>query len=145
MNEREDGTAIIEFVWLAVLLLLPLLYVVLAVFDLQRTAYAASVAARSASRAFVSAPDQASGYRAARVAAALAFADQGLTTGSVAVTVTCRPRPDQCLSPGSVVSTQVRARAALPLAGPLLGDGAPAISVSAVHRSPYGTFREARP
>ena len=44
----ESGTAIIEFVWLAILLLIPLLYVVLAVFDTQRTSYAASSAARSA-------------------------------------------------------------------------------------------------
>ena len=35
MKSRRDesGTAIIEFVWLAILLLIPLLYVVLAVFD----------------------------------------------------------------------------------------------------------------
>ena len=44
----EQGTAVIEFVWLAILLLVPLLYVVLTVFETQRAAYAASAAARSA-------------------------------------------------------------------------------------------------
>jgi Flp pilus assembly protein TadG len=70
---RDDsGTAIIEFVWLAIILLVPLLYVVLAAFDTQRAAYAASAAARSAGRAFVTAPDQASGYARAREAVRLA-------------------------------------------------------------------------
>ena len=57
---------------------MPLLYVVLAVFDAQRAAYAASAAARSAGRAFVTAPDQATGYARAREAVRLAYADQRL-------------------------------------------------------------------
>jgi len=77
-SREETGTAIVELVWLALLLIVPLLYVVIAVFDTQRTAYAASVAARSASRAFVTAPDQHTGYARARLAARLAFADQGV-------------------------------------------------------------------
>ena len=44
----ESGTALVEFVWLAILLIVPLLYIVLAAFETQRAAYAASAAARSA-------------------------------------------------------------------------------------------------
>jgi Flp pilus assembly protein TadG len=77
-QRSERATAIVEFVWLALLLLVPLLYIVLAVFDTQRASYAASAAARSASRAFVTSPDQATAYARAEAAARLAFGDQGI-------------------------------------------------------------------
>jgi Flp pilus assembly protein TadG len=141
----QRGAAIVEFVWLALLLLVPLLYVVLAVFDTQRVAFAASVAARSASRAFVTAPDQGSGYARARLAARLAFTDQGVEHPHLTLVISCRPTPGECLTPGSVVSATVRSAADLPLLPHALGRNTPRISVDAVHRSPYGRFREARP
>jgi hypothetical protein len=141
----ESGTAIVELVWLAVLLLVPLLYVVLAVFDTQRTAYAAAVAARSASRAFVTAPDQATGYSRARLAARLAFLDQGVERPRFALRITCRPTSGACLTPGSVVSAEVSSAAELPLMPRVLGSNTPRINVDAVHQSPYGRYREARP
>ena len=141
----ERGSAIVEFVWLAILLLVPLLYVVLAVFDTQRAAYAASAAARSASRAFVTSPDQATGYARAEAAARLAFGDQRLEAGGFTLTISCRPDPQHCLTAGSVVAAEVRSAADLPLAPAVLGSNTPRIAVSAVHRSPYGTFREGRP
>jgi hypothetical protein len=143
-ERSDDGTAIVEFVWLAILLLVPLLYVVLAVFDAQRAAYAASAAARSAGRAFVTAPDQASAYARAREAVRLAYAYQRLDDVP-GVTITCRPDPRHCLTPGSVVRAEVSSSVALPLMPAVLGSNAPAISVQSEHEAPYGTFREARP
>ena len=64
----ERGTALVEVTWLSILLLVPLLYIVLAVFEVQRSAFAVTTAARSAGRAYVMAPDEAS---AARFRAAL--------------------------------------------------------------------------
>jgi len=145
VTRDERGTAIVEFVWLAILLLVPLLYIVLAVFDTQRTAYAASAAARSASRAFVTSPDQQTAYARATAAARLAFLDQGIDAAAFRLTITCRPDPHRCLTPGSVVSAEVRSAADLPLMPTALGDDTPRIAVAAIHRSPYGTFREARP
>lgn len=144
MRRHEDGSALVELVWLALLLLIPLLYVLLAVFETQRAAYAASAAARSASRAFVAAEDVASARDRARVAAELAFADQGLPDAEVDLQISCRPDPDRCLSPGSVVTVVIGTRAALPLMPAVFGGSAPAVTVSAEHRSPYGTFREQR-
>lgn len=142
---RQTGSAIVEFVWLGVLLMVPLLYVLLATFDAQRTAFAAAAAARSASRSFVQAADQASGYRAAAVAAATAFEDQGLPGARFVLTISCRPSPNDCLVPGSVVSARIGAAAVLPLMPAVFGSNPPSISISAVHSSPYGTFREPRP
>jgi Flp pilus assembly protein TadG len=145
VSRDERGTAIVEFVWLAILLLVPLLYVVLAVFETQRTSYAASAAARSAGRAFVTSPDQATAYSRAEAAARLAFGDQGLDAADFTLSISCRPDPRQCLTPGSVVSAEVHSAADLPLVPSALGGNTPRIAVEAVHRSPYGTFREARP
>jgi Flp pilus assembly protein TadG len=139
----ERGTALIEFVWLALLLLIPLVYVVLEVFDAQRTSYAAAAAARSAGRAFATAPDAASAYARAHEAVRLAFADQGVEE-PVRLTIRCRPDPQHCLSPGSVITAEVHTTARLPLMPAVLGSSTPRIRVESVHSAPYGTFREAR-
>ena len=140
----ESGTAIVEFVWLAILLIVPLLYIVLAAFDTQRAAYAASAAARSAGRAYVTAPDQASGQARARAAVRLAYRDQRISEVPD-VRISCRPDPGNCLSPGSVVRAEVRGSVDLPLMPAALGSRTPSIRVDAEHEAPYGTFREARP
>lgn len=140
----EEGTAIVEFVWLAILLLVPLLYLVLSVFEVQRSAYAASAAARSASRAYVGATGQGAAYDRALLAARLAFADQGIDD-PFELTIRCRPRPDRCLTPGSVVVAEIRATARLPLVPDVFAGQEPAVAVSARHQSPYGTFRAERP
>lgn len=143
MRRPEQGSAIVEFVWLAVLLLVPLVYVVLSVFTAQRAAYAGSAAARSATRAFVTAPDRASADLRARAAARQAFADQGLVD-AVDVEVRCTPDPARCLVPGAVVHVRLRTRVLLPLVPSALGDQAPSIAVDVEHAAPYGTYREAR-
>jgi hypothetical protein len=139
----ERGTALIEVTWLAVLLMLPLVYVVLAVYDVQRHAFAATAAARAAGRAFVLAPDVAQGHAHAREAAAVALGDQRVDPRDVQVDIGCEPAGD-CLAPGSVVVVGVRTQVRLPLMPTALGDGAPSIRVDAAHTVPYGTFREDR-
>ena len=50
LRNDDGGNAIIEFVYLAVLLMVPLVYVLLTVFRVQGAAYAVSSAAREAGR-----------------------------------------------------------------------------------------------
>lgn len=146
MSGRDErATAIVEFVWLTIVLLMPLVYVVVAVFDTQRTAFAASAAARSAGRAFLTAPDQVTAYARARAAAAQAFRDQGQPASAGDLVIACRPDPDACLTPGSVVTATVVGAAPLPLTPLVFGGQAPAVHVEASHSAPYGDFREARP
>lgn len=139
----ESGTALVEVTWLAILLLVPLVYLVLAVYDVQRHAFATTAAARAAGRAFVLAPDVAQGSTAARAAAEVALLDQGVDAGAVDLRLTCRPA-GHCLAPGSVVRVDVRSQVRLPLVPSALGGGAPSIRVDARHTVPYGTFREDR-
>lgn len=143
-RRTEGGSALIEFVWLGILLMVPLVYVVLAVFDTQRTAYAASAAARSAGRAFLTAPDLGSAETRAHVAARLSFDDQGANDAPFEMLLNCRPTPDACLTPGSSVTVRVITRADLPLMPAFLGERAPSIRIESEHSAPYGKFREAR-
>lgn len=75
---KDRGSASIEFVFLGILVLVPLLYLVIAVFEVQRNAFAVTQAAREAGRAFGTAEDSASGEARARYAMELALRDQGL-------------------------------------------------------------------
>jgi Flp pilus assembly protein TadG len=140
--KREDGTATIEFVWLSILLLVPFVYILVAVFDAQRASYGVSTASRSAARAFLQAPDAAAGERRARLAARVALDDQGLAAASVRIT--CLPSPADCLQPGSSVRIVVRTTQALPLTPSALGPQLGGITVDSTHTQPYGTFRSDR-
>jgi Flp pilus assembly protein TadG len=53
----DRGNAIVEFVFLAVLLMVPLVYVLLTVFKVQAAAYAVSSAAREAGRVYATSTD----------------------------------------------------------------------------------------
>lgn len=141
----EQGSGVVEFVWLAILLMVPLLYVVLTVFEVQRAAFGVSTAARAAGRAVTQAPTEASARAHASVAASLALRDQDLEIERRSLAVSCTPEPRNCLAPGSVVSVTVAYPVPLPLLPAVLGGQRPSIRVEAEHAVPYGTFREDRP
>ncbi|MGZ4441760.1 MAG: hypothetical protein ACXVXC_01240 [Nocardioidaceae bacterium] len=145
MSSRgERGTVLVEVTWLSILLLVPLLYVVLAVFEVQRAAFGVTAATRAAGRAFTLAPSQADAFARARTAAAVALADQGLVLDRGRLEVSCSPRPAACLTPGSVVHVALSYPVALPLMPAALGGNTPSIRVAAEQQVPYGTFRENR-
>ncbi|HLN77893.1 MAG TPA: hypothetical protein VK204_12670 [Nocardioidaceae bacterium] len=141
----ERGSALVEFTWLAILLMVPLLYVVLTVFEVQRAAFGVSSAARSAGRAFTEAPTEAVAVEHAVAATELALEDQHLDVGRRSLDVRCSPDPVDCLRPGSVVTATVAYPVPLPLLPSVLGGQRPSIRVEAQHTVPYGTFREDRP
>nr|WP_244633444.1 hypothetical protein [Aeromicrobium sp. CFBP 8757] len=124
------------------LLLVPLVYVVVAVFDAQRAAYGVSAASRAAAVAFLQSTDPASGEQRARVAADAALADQGIDGASVRVT--CLPAPTECFEPGSSVRVVVRATQRLPLTPRALGSQLGGVTVDSTHTEPYGSYRARR-
>lgn len=140
----EQGTALIEVTWLAILLLIPLLYVVIAVFEVQRSAFAVSGAARAAGRAYAIAPSEAEAARRATVAAEIALADQDLDVHRARIAISCTPDPAHCLVSGSVIRVDIDYPVALPLVPSALGGNTPSIRVDATHRAPYGTYRQDR-
>jgi Flp pilus assembly protein TadG len=140
----ERGSALVEVSWLAILLMVPLLYAVIAVFDVQRSAFAVSGAARAAGRAFTQSPSETAAPQRALAAAALALRDQGLELDEGSLRIACTPDPANCLAPGSVVTVGVTRLVPLPMLPEILGGQRPSIRVEAEHRVPYGTFREDR-
>lgn len=80
-RSSDEGAATVEFVFLGVMIMVPLLYLVIAVFEVQRNGYAVTQAAREAGRAFATADSVGEGIARAQRAAALALEDQGLSAG----------------------------------------------------------------
>lgn len=145
MRRRDEaGTALVEAVWLSVLLLVPLVYVMTSAFAVQQASYGLSGAARAAARAYSLAPDEASGPGRARAAAVVALADQGVAPDEVLLVFECRPDPGNCLAPGGSISADLRYQVRLPLVPSALGGGAPSIRVEASHTVAYGSYREDR-
>ena len=123
----ERGSAIVEFVFLAVLMMIPLIYLVMTLGRLQAGAYAASTAAREAGRAYVTADAEATAERRAEAAASIAFEDQGFgDTGRVSLTCDGTPclRPEGRVEVSTVVTVPLPfvpsfARNVVPLEVPL--------------------------
>jgi hypothetical protein len=133
---EERGSALVELVWLGILLIVPVLWIVLSVFQVQRGAFGVSAAARAAARAYSLAPDDATGLVRARTAAALSLEDQGVHGAAPQVTVTCTPYPSDCHQGTSVIGV------VLPMMPLALGGGRPSFALAATQTVPIGQFHE---
>jgi hypothetical protein len=138
-RRTEAGSALVELTWLGILLLVPMIWIVLSVFEVQRGAFGVSAAARAAGRAFALAPDDATGRQQAHAAAALALADQGVDGAGWRLDISCG-RTD-CHTGGAVVMVRVSSHVALPLLPDMLGGGA-TLALNAEHVVPIGRYQE---
>jgi hypothetical protein len=103
---------VVEFVWLAVLLMVPLVYVVLTAVSIQRAAFGVTAATRDGARAYATAGSDAEGERRAEQAMALAMHDQGVHWAATGRVVSC----GSCdYAPGSTFTVELSQRVALPL------------------------------
>lgn len=143
-RHEESGNAVIEGFWLALLLMVPLLWIVMSVFDVQRGALGTTAAARAAGRAFALADTDAEGRARASDAARRVLADQGVTGVPVDVDVTCTSPGSSCHSGGAVITVTVRTKVTLPLLPDLLGGGKPSFALDATHTVPIGQYQEIR-
>ena len=79
----ECGSALVEFVFVALGVFVPLVYVVAGFSAVQRGVFAATAAAREAGRALGTAPDLATGQERAQRAVELAVGDQSVRATDV--------------------------------------------------------------
>ncbi|MFT2815846.1 hypothetical protein [Leifsonia sp. A12D58] len=120
---RDDsGSASLEFITVGMILLVPLVYLVLALSAVQGGALAVEGAARQAARVYVLAADDAAARAGAARAVEVALADYGLENQAVTVQVDCET-PDRCLTPRSGVTVTVRVVVPLPLVPDVLSLG----------------------
>jgi len=139
----DDGNAIVEFVYLAILLMIPLTYLLLTVFRIQGATYAVSSATREAGRVFVTSASGDADARAA-TAASIVMADSGLELDARQLSIRCSARP--CLTPGANVEVTIGYDVALPFLPRFLDGALPAsIHVEGRHLEVVDRFRPALP
>lgn len=138
-EHREHGNAIVEFCFLAMLLMVPLTYVVIAVLDVQDAAFAVTTAAREAGRAFATAATGEDPGARAALAARMAFDDHHLTLDPSALEVVRSERPRTC-APGTVECPPVRSvtvrlsyQVSLPFLPTVLGRDVAGVRVRSEH------------
>lgn len=143
MKRADDaGSAVVEFLAVALLLLVPTVYLVLVLGRLQGATFAAEAAAREAGRAFTTAAGPADGAPRAVAAVGLALGDQGFddVDPADALSITCSADP--CLAPGSSVLVRVSFDVDLPLVPSFVRSAVPlAVPVGAEQVAPVDDFR----
>jgi Flp pilus assembly protein TadG len=82
---EETGSALVEFVFIAIVVFVPLVYIVAGFSAVQRGVFASTAAAREAGRAIGTAPDAETGRQRALRAAQLAVEDQSVDATDVQV------------------------------------------------------------
>ncbi|MCW2509717.1 MAG: hypothetical protein JWP68_2865 [Modestobacter sp.] len=83
IGDDEGGSAIVEFVFIALVVFLPLVYIVAGFSAVQRGVFASTEAAREAGRALGTAPDPVSGQARAEAAVRIAVEDQSVQATDV--------------------------------------------------------------
>ena len=122
----DAGSASIEFIGVGVLMLVPMVYLVLALAQLQAAAFAVEGAARQASRVYVQADTVGAANAAAERAIQVALADFGVEDAPRQVETSCQPDPGDCLTRRGFVTIRVTVDVALPLVPPIFTLGLPA-------------------
>jgi Flp pilus assembly protein TadG len=111
-DDAERGSAVVEFTFLSLLLMVPVVYFIITLGLLQGGSFAVVGAADQAAKVFVAQPDAASGRAAAEQAVQLALADYGLASQNATLDTSCSPA--DCTSAGTAVTVTVHLTVPLP-------------------------------
>ncbi len=137
----DEGAAVVEFVVLVVLVIVPIAYAVIAAMSVQSAAYAVTQAARESARAFTQADSLTQARSAARLATRVALADQGVPWRGDELRIDC---DGGCLAPGASIRVSVSTRVKLPFLPESLSDSTlGAVPVSAEHLAVIDDYRDA--
>jgi hypothetical protein len=111
-GSKDEGSAVVEFTFLALLLMVPLVYFIITVGQIQGGSFAVVGAADQAAKVFVAQPDAESAQAAAEQAALIALADFGHDAGQARVSTRCDPA--DCHAAGTAVTVTVNLTIPLP-------------------------------
>ena len=111
----EGGSASLEFVTVGLLLLVPIVYLVLALSALESASFGVEGGVRQAARVFVQSETEGAAESAARTAIRVTLADYGLDARDAKVAISCRPNPADCLTRRGYVTVTVSTTVPLPL------------------------------
>lgn len=136
--QDETGSAVLEFIFLGLLLLVPVVYLVLSVGQLQAGSFAVVGAADQAAKVYVDSETVEEADARARQAAMLAATDFGFDPADLAVDITCS---GTCLAPGSSVTVSARLGVPLPLVPTMPGLNTTAATVDSTATQLVERFR----
>ncbi|MFB4354472.1 TadE family protein [Microbacterium sp. LS_15] len=126
----DRGSAALEFITVGVILLVPLVYLIVALGSIQEHTLGAEAAARHLARAIALAPDAETAAAHGDLVVESIAEQYGIDHGALEVSVTCTPRTAECPVPGALMTVTVATRMPLPLVPPVLGfDAAASIPV----------------
>lgn len=111
VSGSEAGSAVVEFIFLGLLLMVPVVYLVIAVGQVQAASFAAVGAADAAAKVYAGTPGAAAAEQRAGEAAELALGDFGLPAEAMRMEISCSAA---CLQPGSTVTVRVSVDVPLP-------------------------------
>jgi Flp pilus assembly protein TadG len=117
----DDGSAAVEFIFVGLLLLVPIVYLVVALGAVQHQTLGIESGARHIARAIATAPDAAEADDRAELVMATVVEEYGIDPASIEVDVDCAGAASACPSAGATVVVTLRTTVALPLAPPILG------------------------
>jgi hypothetical protein len=127
-RDHDRGSAVVEFLGISLILLIPLVYLVLTLAKVQGASYAVEGAARDATRAYLIAPDEQTAAERAVAVVRVALQDQGIEPDAADLAVVCSAVA--CLTPEATITATVTTAVSLPGAPAALGEKL-SISVSA--------------
>ena len=129
---NDEGSAALEFITVGVILLVPLVYLVIALGAIQEQTLGAEAAARHTARAIAIAPDAAAAAANGEAVLAGIIEEYGLDPEAVDVSLSCSPAGVDCPSAGATLIVTIAAQVRLPLVPPVFGlDRAASVTVQA--------------
>jgi len=117
----ETGSAALEFIGLGVILLVPLVYLVLALGAIQGQMLGVESAARHTARTMSAAKGAAEATARADAAVRSTIQEYGMDAATVDVDIRCAPVTAECPAAGATVVVTVTAEVALPFVPPVFG------------------------
>lgn len=118
---EETGSAALEFITVGVILLVPFIYLVLALGTVQHQMLGAESAARHTARAISAATGSADAERRVEQTMNATLAEYDMAAGDVALDLRCVPAGAVCPSAGATIVVSVSTRVALPFVPPIFG------------------------
>ena len=137
--KSDDGTAVVEFIFVGVLLLIPILYATLMVMRIEAAAMASTQAVREAARAFMMADSRAQGMQQAHLATTTALSDQGFSLPDDALRIDCSSR---CLEPGTQIRVTLDWAVDLPWLPAPMAERIHGFPISAEQLLTFDTYRD---
>jgi Flp pilus assembly protein TadG len=121
VDADDAGSAALEFIFVGVLLLVPLVYLIVALGQIQGQSLGVEAGARHIARAVATATDAADARERADRIARSVTSEYGMDADAVAVSFSCAPAGAACPDAGAVLTVRMTTRVRLPLAPPVLG------------------------